>query len=219
MRRRRAAPSARRGVPARRRGRVRVRRPACSSRRGTTRGTSRCRSSATTRQASSTSSSATARCSAATRRSSRSRRRAQPRPALRDQDLRDAVHIARSIGYGNAGTVEFLLDEDTVRLHRDEPRIQVEHTVTEEVTGRWTSLRAQLAEGNGCRSRHPGRRTSAARLRDPVPDHDGGSGQQVPPRCRHDHAYRLAGAVSASGSMAARLRRRRSSRPTTTRCS
>jgi pyruvate carboxylase len=58
---------------------------------------------------------------------------------LRDALYRDAIAFAKSIGYQNAGTVEFLVD--TAGDHAGEhvfiemnPRIQVEHTVTEEVT-------------------------------------------------------------------------------------
>ncbi|MEJ3406023.1 pyruvate carboxylase [Rathayibacter sp. YIM 133350] len=52
---------------------------------------------------------------------------------------RDAIAFARSIGYVNAGTVEFLLDTAGERAGKHvfiemNPRIQVEHTVTEEVT-------------------------------------------------------------------------------------
>jgi len=48
-----------------------------------------------------------------------------------------AVQIATSIGYYSAGTVEFLLDLDTHEWFFIEmnPRIQVEHTVTEVITG------------------------------------------------------------------------------------
>jgi len=48
-----------------------------------------------------------------------------------------AVKIAKSISYYNAGTVEFLLDADTNEWFFIEmnPRIQVEHTVTEVITG------------------------------------------------------------------------------------
>jgi pyruvate carboxylase len=48
-----------------------------------------------------------------------------------------ALALGRSVGYDNAGTVEFLLDAKTNELFFIEvnPRIQVEHTVTEMVTG------------------------------------------------------------------------------------
>ncbi|EME58487.1 pyruvate carboxylase [Amycolatopsis decaplanina] len=54
---------------------------------------------------------------------------------LRDRICSDAVKFARQIGYRNAGTVEFLLDRDGNHVFIEmNPRIQVEHTVTEEVT-------------------------------------------------------------------------------------
>ncbi len=48
-----------------------------------------------------------------------------------------AVRLAKGIRYDNAGTVEFLLDMDTGEWFFIEmnPRIQVEHTVTEQITG------------------------------------------------------------------------------------
>ncbi|GIX00458.1 MAG: pyruvate carboxylase [Pirellulaceae bacterium] len=48
-----------------------------------------------------------------------------------------AVAIGRAVDYYNAGTVEFLVDADTNQFYFIEvnPRIQVEHTVTEQVTG------------------------------------------------------------------------------------
>ncbi|WP_166390831.1 pyruvate carboxylase [Nocardioides ochotonae] len=56
-------------------------------------------------------------------------------PDLRARMCADAVRFAREIGYRNAGTVEFLLDPagNYVFIEMN-PRIQVEHTVTEEVT-------------------------------------------------------------------------------------
>ena len=60
-------------------------------------------------------------------------------PTLRARLCADAVAFARQVGYVNAGTVEFLLDTagDNAGRHvfiEMNPRIQVEHTVTEEVT-------------------------------------------------------------------------------------
>ncbi|MGO3815316.1 MAG: pyruvate carboxylase, partial [Cellulosimicrobium funkei] len=60
-------------------------------------------------------------------------------PAVRDALCADAVRFARHIGYQNAGTVEFLVDTVGERAGQHvfiemNPRIQVEHTVTEEVT-------------------------------------------------------------------------------------
>ncbi|WP_153349245.1 ATP-binding protein, partial [Nocardia aurantia] len=56
-------------------------------------------------------------------------------PVVRERICADAVAFAREIGYSCAGTVEFLLDErgDHVFIEMN-PRIQVEHTVTEEIT-------------------------------------------------------------------------------------
>ncbi|MFI9001891.1 pyruvate carboxylase [Streptomyces sp. NPDC053541] len=56
-------------------------------------------------------------------------------PAVRQRICEDAVRFARTIGYRNAGTVEFLLDREGNHVFIEmNPRIQVEHTVTEEVT-------------------------------------------------------------------------------------
>jgi pyruvate carboxylase len=56
-------------------------------------------------------------------------------PETRERMCADAVRFAREIGYRNAGTVEFLLDPDGSYVFIEmNPRIQVEHTVTEEVT-------------------------------------------------------------------------------------
>ncbi len=56
-------------------------------------------------------------------------------PELRERICADAVAFARHIGYHNAGTVEFLIDPHGAHVFIEmNPRIQVEHTVTEEVT-------------------------------------------------------------------------------------
>ncbi|KAF2842950.1 putative pyruvate carboxylase [Patellaria atrata CBS 101060] len=55
---------------------------------------------------------------------------------VRDNILNDAVRLAKSVNYRNAGTAEFLVDQKN-RYYFIEinPRIQVEHTITEEITG------------------------------------------------------------------------------------
>ena len=71
---------------------------------------------------------------------------AKIRTALADA----AVALARAAGYYNAGTVEFLVDENTGEWFFIEvnPRIQVEHTVTEMVTG-IDLVRAQIQVAQG----------------------------------------------------------------------
>ncbi|MCU0227773.1 MAG: ATP-grasp domain-containing protein, partial [Bryobacterales bacterium] len=63
-----------------------------------------------------------------------------------------AVQLARHAGYVNAGTVEFLVDADTNEFFFIEvnPRIQVEHTVTEMVTG-IDIVRSQILVAQGQR--------------------------------------------------------------------
>ncbi len=54
---------------------------------------------------------------------------------LREALGRAAVTVARALGYRNAGTVEFLLDGEDFFFIEINARIQVEHAVTEAVTG------------------------------------------------------------------------------------
>jgi pyruvate carboxylase len=58
-------------------------------------------------------------------------------PKLRDAICDAALRIGQAVRYESAGTVEFLVDADTNQYYFIEvnPRIQVEHTVTEAVTG------------------------------------------------------------------------------------
>ncbi len=63
---------------------------------------------------------------------------------------RDALAIAREVNYVNAGTVEFLVDKEGRHYFIEvNPRIQVEHTVTEVITGRdLVQCQIRVAEGH-----------------------------------------------------------------------
>jgi pyruvate carboxylase len=68
----------------------------------------------------------------------------------------EALKIGRAVRYLNAGTVEFLQDADTGKFYFIEvnPRVQVEHTVTEAVTG-IDIVRAQIRIAEGARIGDP----------------------------------------------------------------
>ena len=76
-------------------------------------------------------------------------------PEKRRQLYDDAVKIAKEVGYVNAGTVEFLVDKHGNHYFIEmNPRIQVEHTVTEMVTG-IDLVRAQIDIAQGLPLSHP----------------------------------------------------------------
>nr|WP_020650342.1 pyruvate carboxylase [Solimonas variicoloris] len=87
-----------------------------------------------------------------------------PAPYLADDQRRAlceaALRLCRQVHYSHAGTVEFLMDADTGSFYFIEvnPRIQVEHTVTEEVTG-VDIVKSQI------------RVTEGARIGDPAHEH------------------------------------------------
>ena len=63
----------------------------------------------------------------------------------------DAKRIASSVGYANAGTVEFMLAPDGSYYFLEvNPRVQVEHTITEEITG-FDIVEAQLRITEGAK--------------------------------------------------------------------
>lgn len=73
----------------------------------------------------------------------------------RQKLLDHALAITRQVGYSNAGTVEFLIDaEENVYFIEVNPRIQVEHTVTEQVTG-IDIVRSQIQIARGYRLSDP----------------------------------------------------------------
>ncbi len=115
-------------------------------------------------------------------------------PSIRQAICESAVRIGHHVLYDNAGTVEFLVDVDTGAFYFIEvnPRIQVEHTVTEIVTGvNLVKSQILIARGEplsdpeldlpdqGSRP-HPG-------LRLAVPGHHRGSREPVHARLRPDY--------------------------------
>ena len=118
----------------------------------------------------------------------------------RDALLADAVRMATEVGYGSLGTFEFLVDADTGRhvFIEANPRLQVEHTVTEEVLG-IDLVRAQLelAAGRSLAERRarPGGRAGAARHRRAVPGEHGDDGRRRHGPSRRRRADRVRGAV------------------------
>src|SRR3982075_4231273 len=76
--------------------------------------------------------------------------------SIRSELCDAAVQLARKANYRNAGTVEFLYDVDSQKWYFIEvnPRIQVEHTVTEMVTG-IDLVRSQILIAQGHRLHEP----------------------------------------------------------------
>ena len=62
-----------------------------------------------------------------------------------------AVKAAAAVGYENAGTVEFLLSGNEVYFMEMNTRVQVEHTITEQITG-WILCASNYVLPQGCRS-------------------------------------------------------------------
>jgi pyruvate carboxylase len=69
---------------------------------------------------------------------------------VKDQVYKYAVEICKAVKYNNVGTVEFLVDKDqNVYFIEVNPRIQVEHTVTEMITGiDLVKTQIHIAEGH-----------------------------------------------------------------------
>lgn len=69
-------------------------------------------------------------------------------PKLREQICADAVKLAKSVGYRSLGTVEFMVQGGKHYFLEVNPRIQVEHTCTEQVTGHdLVALQLAIAQG------------------------------------------------------------------------
>ena len=134
---------------------------------------------------------------------------------LRERMCKAAVQIAKKAKYVGAGTVEFLLDKDTNKFYFIEvnPRIQVEHTVTEEVTGiDIVKAQIKIAEGKKIGNHHalPSqenikldgfaihcRVTTEDPLNNFMPDY----GKIITYRSASGFGIRLDGAMAAAGSV------------------
>ena len=70
------------------------------------------------------------------------------RREVRDALEKSAVEMAKHVGYSGVGTVEFLLGEDGFFFLEVNPRLQVEHGITEEITGLdLVQLQIRIARG------------------------------------------------------------------------
>ena len=164
--------------------------------------TSRCRSSATVKAASRIWGSANAASSAASRRSSRSLPRLPWTMGCAAQIIDAAVRFAKHVGYTNLGTFEFLVDvsgrpgaQPFVFIEAN-ARLQVEHTVTEAVTG-VDLVQAQIRLAQGATLKDlgldgPGDRPTA-RLRHPGAREHGNHRAGRLGAARRRHADRLRG--------------------------
>jgi acetyl/propionyl-CoA carboxylase alpha subunit/acetyl-CoA carboxylase carboxyltransferase component len=77
-----------------------------------------------------------------------------PSPALdlelRNRIIADALRLARALDYRGLGTFEFLVDGDEYFFMEANPRLQVEHTITEEITGvDLVAAQLRVADGAG----------------------------------------------------------------------
>ena len=162
--------------------------------------TSKCRSSATSTATSCTCTSATARCSAAIRRSWKSRPPSTSIRSIRARTRRRRGHDSRG---QPATTTPARSNSWSTRIRGEwffievNPRIQVEHTVTEMVTGiDLVRSQIQIAQGHdAARARDEpaaAGRGAAARLRAAVPHHHRGSGEQLHAGLRQDSHLPLA---------------------------
>ncbi|MBS0519419.1 MAG: biotin/lipoyl-binding protein [Proteobacteria bacterium] len=84
------------------------------------------------------------------------------KPALRKKIIEAAIAMARDVKYRSLGTFEFLVDGDAFFFIEANPRLQVEHTVTEEVWG-VDLVKAQLLLAGGSALKDTGVEEAAPR--------------------------------------------------------
>src|SRR5699024_2793426 len=76
---------------------------------------------------------------------------------LRERICEAAVQLAENVGYINAGTVEFLVTGEDYYFIEVNPRVQVEHTITEMITGvDIVQTQIKIAEGRKLQDKEVG---------------------------------------------------------------
>jgi pyruvate carboxylase subunit A len=119
-------------------------------------------------------------------------------PKLRAQMGEAAIAIAKAVHYDNAGTVEFLLDhEGHFYFMEMNPRLQVEHTVTEQITA-IDIVRNQISIAAGKPSGDPAKGCDPAGPCDSVPHQCRRPPQQL--HALYGHHHRLLCHPAGSGS-------------------
>ncbi len=114
-------------------------------------------------------------------------------PDLRKKMGKAAVRAAEAAEYENAGTIEFLVDaKGNFYFIEMNTRIQVEHPVTEEVTG-IDLVKQQIRIANGDKLEFDQGDITFDEARDRVPDQRRGSGAQLRPVAGHDRPLLPAG--------------------------
>ena len=142
-----------------------------------------------------------------------------PAPFLTDEQNAELYRASKAIlaeaGYVGAGTCEFLVGQDgTISFLEVNTRLQVEHPVTEEVTGiDLVREMFRIADGEELGYDDP----AAARALDRVPDQRRGRRPQLPAGARARHHLPAADRARACGSTPVSRRAARSSAPST-RC-
>ena len=97
-----------------------------------------------------------------------------------------AVRAAQAVGYENAGTVEFLLAEGEVYFMEMNTRLQVEHTISEQITG-LDMVREQIRIASGLPLSVQQERHYSPRFCPAVPHQRRRPEEQLPAHVRQDH--------------------------------